>query len=375
LFGWHGHLLALLTSVILIALALATGSTVAATAAGMLMAGQIATLLDDLVAAWVEANGRPRQRYAARLVRFLWRRLPAPWRRAPSSNTIEVLFWRGRFKWRDSHRIAIVQDMTTRIHPELHTEGNVAEFDEFLGYVQRHAHAIATVSEQSRIDIIDRTRICPESVSVIPMPVHPEYVRPTLSRAFVIAHGITTPYMLSVGTVEPRKNLRRLVRAFELLKNEPAAHGLVLVLAGPAGWDVGFRDFLVESDVCSRVRLLGFVPVEHLPSLYHFASAVIYPSLYEGFGLPVLEAMCSSGIVLASRLSSLPEVLGEDGMLFDPYDTEDIARALLRALELSPTDAASYRQRCRRRAEAHLERLTNEHPLQGLHIGAAVATA
>src|SRR5439155_1739881 len=165
------------------------------------------------------------------------------------------------------------------------------------------------------------------------------------------------PYVLSVGTIEPRKNLRRLVKAFELLKDEDSAKDLSLVLVGPSGWDSGFRDFLIASDVVSRVRTMGFVPTEHLPSLYHFAAAVIYPSLYEGFGIPVLEAMCSSAIVLASRSSSLPEVLGHDGILFDPFRTEDIAVALLRALTLSAAEAAAYRRRCRQRAEAHLERL------------------
>jgi glycosyltransferase involved in cell wall biosynthesis len=80
-----------------------------------------------------------------------------------------------------------------------------------------------------------------------------------------------------------------------------------------------------------------------------------------------MEAMCSSGVVLASRVSSLPEVLGEDGILFDPLDTQDIASALLRALTLSPADAAGYRRRCRARAEAHLERVTCD----GLFAGAA----
>jgi glycosyltransferase involved in cell wall biosynthesis len=185
-------------------------------------------------------------------------------------------------------------------------------------------------------------------------------------------HGITSPYVLSVGTIEPRKNLRRLVKAFELLKEERAAKGLTLVLVGPTGWDSGFREFLIGTDVSSRVRLTGFVPVEHLPSLYHFAAAVICPSLYEGFGLPVLEAMCSSAVVLASRISSLPEVLGKDGIQFDPYHTEDIAGALLGALTMSPTDTTNYRRRCRQRADAHLERLTYEAPLPGFAIETVV---
>ncbi len=266
----------------------------------------------------------------------------------------------------------MVQDRTTRIRPALPTEGNVVEFDEFLGYVQRHAHTIATVSEHSRQDIIDRIAVCPDSVSVIPMPIHPQYVHPQFSRGFVVWHSIAAPYVLCVAAVEPRKNLRRLVRAFELLKEEEAAKGLTLVLVGPTGWDSGFREFLIGSDAYSRVRMPGFVPLEHLPSLYHFASAVICPSVYEGFGIPVMEAMCCSAVVLASRVSSLPEVLGKDAIQFDPYNTEEIAAALLGAVTLSPADATNYRRRCRQRAEAHLERLVHGSPLGGV-AGPAVA--
>lgn len=370
--GWHAQLLLALLSVGLLALGTTRGSAAAVAAAAVLLVGQCALLLDEVTAGLAEASRRPRERYSARLLRFFWRRMPAPHGHAPDGNTIEVLVWRGRFRWRDSRRIAVVQDMTTRIHPELHPSGNVAEFDEFLGYVQRHAHTIITVSQRSRQDIVDRIAVCPDSVSVIPMPVHPQYVQPHFSRGLVAALGITTPYVLSVGAVEPRKNLRRLVKAFELLKDEHAAKGHVLVLVGPQAWDTAFREFLIGTDAFPRVRMAGFVPLEHLPSLYHFASAVVCPSVYEGFGIPVMEAMCSSAIVLASRISSLPEVLGHDGMLFDPYDTEDVARVLLGALALSPGDATSYRRRCRQRAEAHLDRLAQEGPLPDLRIRSVV---
>jgi glycosyltransferase involved in cell wall biosynthesis len=195
------------------------------------------------------------------------------------------------------------------------------------------------------------------------MPIHPQYEQPRFSEAVLATHRIARPYVLCVGTLEPRKNLRRLIRAFELLMDEDAARHLTLVLAGPPGWDEGFREFLGSSPAAIRVRLLGFVSLDDLPSLYRFASAVICPSVYEGYGIPVMEAMCSSAIVLASRISSLPEVLGDDGILFDPYRTDDIARALLSALNLSAADAAAYRRRCRARGEAHLDRVARDGPL------------
>jgi glycosyltransferase involved in cell wall biosynthesis/GT2 family glycosyltransferase len=372
---WPAQLTGMLVAVAAVALALWVAHPLAVTSAILLVAVYFAAILDELRVRIADASGRSRQSYTARVVRLLWRRLPGPRRRAPAPNTVEVIVWRGRFRWRDSHRIAIVQDVTTRIHPGLHTEGNVAEFNEYLGYSERHAHTIATVSEHSRKDIIDGVAVCPDSVIVMPMPVHPQYHEPHFSRGYVASHGITTPYVLSVATIEPRKNLRRLVRAFHLLKDEDAARDHVLVLVGPAGWDAGFHAFLVESDAYPRVRMPGFVPLEHLPSLYHFASAVICPSVYEGFGIPVMEAMCSSGVVLASRVSSLPEVLGDDGLLFEPYDTEDIARVLLHALELPASAAASYRKRCRQRAEAHLARLAQEHLLPAPRLASVIAVS
>jgi glycosyltransferase involved in cell wall biosynthesis len=374
LVGWQMQLLVTVASIALLILGLVAFPPAALLAVAAL-AGQMVVLLDEVMTARAEALEKSRQSWSARLVRFCWRRLPAPRWRAPMPGTVELLFWRGRFKWRDSRRIAVVQDMTTRIHPELHTPGNVVEFDEFLGYVQRHAHSIVTVSDHSRRDIIAGIAVNPESVSVIPMPVHPQYVSPSFSHGILTTHRLATPYVLAVGTIEPRKNLRRLVRAFELLREEAAARDVTLVLTGPSGWDPSFRDILLQSDVASRVRFTGYVPLDHLPSLYHFASAVIYPSMYEGFGLPVLEAMCSSAMVLTSRVSSLPEVLGPDGILFDPYDSADIARALLGALTMTPAEQAGYRGRCRRRAEAHLSRLRDEHPLSAAAASPAIGAA
>lgn len=370
--GWHAQLLVALIAITTGAIGLRQSAVALQIAGGCVLLGQSFVLLDELISQFREILGRPRHRYTARLVRYLWRRLPAPRWRASAANTVEVLFWRGRFRWRDSHRIAIVQDLTTRIHPELHTPGNAAEFEEFLGYAQRHAHTIATVSEHSRRDIIELVGVCPDCVKVLPMPIHPQYKQPSFDRAHLAFHDLDTPYVLCVGTLEPRKNLRRLIKAFELLKDEQALEGIRLVLVGPPGWDATFQDFLLESDVATRVRVIGFVPLEHLPSLYHFAAAVITPSVYEGFGIPVMEAMCSAALVLASRVASLPEVLGHDGFSFDPYNTQDIARALLDVLTLSGPDAARYRRRCRERADAHLARLAEEGPLPGLSSGPMV---
>jgi glycosyltransferase involved in cell wall biosynthesis len=285
----------------------------------------------------------------------------------------EVIVWRGRFRWRRSRKVAVVQDLTTLIHPELHTPRNVSDVDEFLAYVHRRAETIVTISESSRRDIIERLSVFPGAVSVIPMPVHPCFVQPQFDRRVVLAHGIDRPYILTVGCIEPRKNLRRLARAFELVQDEPAFRDVALVIVGPQGWDDSFVRDLADAGSSRRVRVAGVVPTEHLPSLYHFASAVVYPSLYEGFGLPIFEAMCSSAVVLASRTSSMPEVLGEGGMVFDPYDEKAIAATMLHALKMTAAGAIAYRQRCRDQAEMRLARSARVPALPGLPAPASTA--
>lgn len=311
----------------------------------------------------------------ARLAGFGGRLAAAPTRLFHGPETVEVVVWRGRFRYAGSRKIALVQDLTPRIHPDLHTPGNVKEFDDYVRYAQRHADSIATVSENSRRDIIAALGVFPENVEVMPVSVDPIYLRADYSRGILAAHRLAEPYLLCVGTIEPRKNLRRLVRAFERIAGEEAGRGQMLVLAGPPGWDEGFGRFLVDSDASPRVRVLGFVPPEHLPSLYHFASAVVYPSVYEGFGLPVLEAMCCSAVVAAARIDSIPAELMDGAIGFDPYSTGEMAAALLAALGMTAEEAAAHRRGGRARAEALLARWAKEPPLPGLPRAELVGTA
>jgi glycosyltransferase involved in cell wall biosynthesis len=286
------------------------------------------------------------QRAALLVHNGLW----TPRRRRGGKRVIEIVTWRGRFRFRRSRRIAFVPDLTTRIGPAWHTEANVREFDEYLAYALRYAGTLATVSENSRRDLMAVLGVLRERVSIAPSFIHPAFFSSTRPLEALRGYGLEPGYLLSVSTIEPRKNLRRLVGAFERLHaTRPGSPPLVLV--GPRGWDEGFDRFLDESRVRPFIRRLGFVPLEYLPSLYHHAAAFVYPSLYEGFGLPVLEAMASGAVVAASRSSSLPEVLGEAGILFDPVNDDDIEAALRRALSLTSEEQASFRAAGRRRAE------------------------
>lgn len=278
----------------------------------------------------------------------------------------EVLIWRRHFRIRGATHIAFVMDLTTRLRPDLHTNGNILDFERYVRYVLRHADTVATISQHSKADILRMLPVFPESVCVLPVFINPVYLEPSYSRDAMCRHGIAGPFLLSVGTREPRKNLRRLVDAFASVMDHGPLGGHQLMLAGPPGWDDGFDDWLRAHPAAHRVSVIGFVPDVDLRSLYHFASVVVYPSLYEGFGLPVLEAMACSGMVLTSNISALPELLGPGGRYFDPSRDEDIARAILEAVSMPAQDAARYRDYCHQRSLQLRRRWAGQPILPGL---------
>jgi glycosyltransferase involved in cell wall biosynthesis len=144
-------------------------------------------------------------------------------------------------------------------------------------------------------------------------------------------YGLPDRYLLFVGTIEPRKNLTRLLAAFETIHTEGLSDGLVIV--GRRGWLYGdFFARLERSPVRGAVLFPGYVPDEDLPAIYAGAQALVFPSLYEGFGLPVLEAMACGIPVAASSASSIPEVGGEAALYFDPTDTGGITATIRRLL-------------------------------------------
>ncbi len=143
-------------------------------------------------------------------------------------------------------------------------------------------------------------------------------------------HQLEAPYFLYVGTLEPRKNLVRLIKAFDMVLRKTPGN-VQLVLAGGKGWKYEeILDEIRKLNLHDSVRQLGYVPDEDLPGLIRGARAMVYPSLYEGFGLPPLEAMAVGTPVLTSNTSSLPEVVGEAAVMVDPEDVEAMAVAMER---------------------------------------------
>jgi alpha-1,3-rhamnosyl/mannosyltransferase len=206
----------------------------------------------------------------------------------------------------------------------------------------RRAAALVCISEATRHDLVARFPRTAARAQVVPLAADARFATAQRSAQVEERLGLDRPYVLAVGTLEPRKNLERLIAAWEGLGD---THALALV--GPRGWDD--ETIVAAARRAGDVRLLGHVDDADLPALYAGATCFAYPSLYEGFGLPVLEAMAAGAPVLTSNVSSLPEVVGDAALLVDPRDTGAI-RAGLRRLLSEPALREELRARGRGRA-------------------------
>jgi glycosyltransferase involved in cell wall biosynthesis len=199
--------------------------------------------------------------------------------------------------------------------------------------VGRATHILA-VSEATKADLIALYGTPPEKITVLLHGVDAHFRHLETGLAAVRdKYGIPDrPYILAVGTVQPRKNYTRLVKATALLRERDCE--VDLVLAGGRGWlEDPIRETIRTSNIGDHVHMIGFADDRDLPVLLSHAACVAFVSLYEGFGLPVLEGMACGTPVVTSNLSSLPEVAGDAALLIDPYDVEAIAEALQRVLD------------------------------------------
>jgi glycosyltransferase involved in cell wall biosynthesis len=199
----------------------------------------------------------------------------------------------------------------------------------------RLADLILTVSDFSRHQIQKYLPVPDRLIRVIPNGVDARFLRRTTideRAAMRAACQLPDPYILYVGRLDPDKNVRRLIRAYALLVKAGRCEAK-LAIAGIPEFQVSDLPAMIERlGIAARVQFLGFVAEEHLPSLYQESVAFCYPSLNEGFGLPVLEAMAGAVPVVTSNLSSLPEVAGNACVLVDPYSPRAIAKGLAEAL-------------------------------------------
>ncbi|MBC7235633.1 MAG: glycosyltransferase family 4 protein [Chloroflexi bacterium] len=225
--------------------------------------------------------------------------------------------------------VLTVHDLIFEHLPEHHKPANRLYLRSAMPRFCRRADAIIAISECTKRDLIERYAIDEDKIVVIPEAAAPHFGPQPIERVNEINQRYKLPprYILSVGTIEPRKNLARLLDACEPLFQEDLVDGLVLV--GNRGWLYeGFFARLARSPWRERVILAGYVPDEDLPAVYAGAVLCAQPSLYEGFGLPVLEAMACGTPVCAANNSSLPEVGQDAALYFCPTDTEELYTTL-----------------------------------------------
>jgi alpha-1,3-rhamnosyl/mannosyltransferase len=235
----------------------------------------------------------------------------------------------------DLPTVATVHDLSILLHPEWHPADRVAHFEQGFDRALRQCVHFLAISEAGRQEIIRTFNLPPECVTRTYMGVRPglselptQQVRPVLRRL-----RLPEQYLLYLGTIEPRKNLLTLLKAYcglpaELRRDWP------LLLVGGWGWNTeSVRDYLHHEGRHRGVIHLGYVPDEFLNILYNGARALVYPSFYEGFGLPPMEMLACGGAVLASTAAALVETVGSQAHLISPDDTDSWRQAMQLILE------------------------------------------
>jgi glycosyltransferase involved in cell wall biosynthesis len=229
--------------------------------------------------------------------------------------------------------IVTIHDESFALFPEFFRGANAAYLRLFTRLSCRRAARIIAVSENTRADVMRLYGVPGERVQVVPHGVDARFFpRPASEVAeFKRAHSLPDHFILFVGTLEPRKNLVKLIEAFSNLQSRIS--NLKLILAGGKGWYYDQIFAAVERlDMQDEVIWAGYVPTDDLPLWYNSADVFAFPSRYEGFGMPLLEAMACGTPVVTSNASSLPEVAGDAALLVPPDDVGALADALARTL-------------------------------------------
>lgn len=232
--------------------------------------------------------------------------------------------------------IVTVHDLSFVRVPETATPSLKAYLDVVVPRSVRRADHIIADSYATKADLMEIYQLKDEKISVLYSGIEPHFtpIRDEQKLNTVRQkYGIQTgPYLFSVGTVQPRKNYERIVHALNILKNR--GYTINWIIAGGKGWlEAPFYQAIQDNNLNEWVNLIGYADDADLPTLYSGAIITLYPSLYEGFGFPILESMACETPVITSNISSLPEVAGNAAILVNPYDTEALAEAIIDLLE------------------------------------------
>lgn len=256
---------------------------------------------------------------------YIWEQFILPWRAKgllwSPSNAGPILC---------RNQVVTVHDLSVFDHPEWFDRKYVLIYHLLLPRLLKRVKHVLTDSEYSRQRIIERFDLSPSKVTAVPLAAAEQF-KPSSDEEIAQARakqGWPERFLLSVGSLEPRKNLGRLLRAWEIWPNRP--EGLQLLVVGAGGRVFSGLGF---DRVPDGVQLLGRVDDADLPGLYAAAEALIYPSLYEGFGLPPLEAMACGTPVITSNTTSLPEVVGDAALLVNPYLEVSMLQAMQQVTE------------------------------------------
>lgn len=222
--------------------------------------------------------------------------------------------------------VVSIMDLSFLQFPHLFNAGDLRKLKSWTAYSVRKAARVITISQSSKDDIIDEYKVAKDKVKVVYLGIKKEEKTKSMSET-LSKHNVKSPFILFVGTLQPRKNIAGLIHAFSKVKEKNP--DLELVIIGKKGWM--YEDILEAPEkfgVEKDVKFLDFVKDEELPSFYKNAVCFVLPSLYEGFGLPVLEAMKYGCPVITSNISSMPEAGGDAALYVNPDSIEDIAEKI-----------------------------------------------
>lgn len=270
----------------------------------------------------------------ASLYKLIWPLIPIPYRLFFGRSSQLTHFFNYHIPpGVEGGKVCTVHDMTYKVYPETVRFKTKLLLNLSLVSSCRRADKIITISEFSKQEIMRWMDIPPEKIEIVPCGVdfsvfHPDYPKNEV-KSVIAKYSLPSKYLLYLGTLEPRKNLLRLIRAYgKMREKQPVAPALVL--AGRKGWIYKEIFKMVTSlGLEKHVIFTGYIPDEDVPLLLNGAFAFVFPSLYEGFGMPPLEAMACGTPVLTADAASLPEVVGDAAILVNPHSIEDIAYKLL----------------------------------------------
>lgn len=231
--------------------------------------------------------------------------------------------------------IVTIPDVIHKVNPNWFSRKELILLDLPISFAIKNSDVLIAISENTKKDIIKYYNVPEEKIFVTPLAVDESFKpieQPSLYEYLKNKYSIDCEFILNVGVLFKRRNIPRLLEAFSILKkNKKIKHKLVII--GPGKKYFNLNDYIDRYKLKQDVIYLGYVEQADMPLMYNAASFFIYPSLYEGFGLPVLEAMSCAKAVITSNASSLPEVLGDGGISVDPYNIGELYDAMFRLIE------------------------------------------